>query len=386
MINILDDDILVDILTRVSAKSLDQIRYFSKYCFNMISDPYFVQQHNLHCSDYGFIIHEKPSNYSKNSTKYFIKMNDGSSGGKIGQQYNLSNVLKGNILACCNGLVLLQSCDKSILRVVNPTTKQQLKLQHFDLICNNREFYGFAFVPSTHEYKIARLHTESMDLKCELVVLNSSHDLQWRSIDGPSITMTKGFQYRPYSVGGVLYWIGYSQRMVLCLDVGAEKFYQTTLPDFISLSKGRIIGMGSFLCLLKYVAPDQLDIWILKNFRTGEWIKKREIFLPMQSKIIECLPIWISDNGELIVFRMKNKLWAYNVELHKWTKLPKKVGKFVFWGPHVSSIVSPKFIAKSTAATMYYSPKEARSIVEDTVPPDISHIVDNMALILDSDS
>ncbi|PIA49463.1 hypothetical protein AQUCO_01300341v1 [Aquilegia coerulea] len=338
MITNLDDDIVRDILTRLSAQSLDQLRYLSKNWFNMISDPYFVQQHNLRCSDYGFIIQEKPSTYK--NIKSFIKMNDG------GKYHNLSSVLTGNIRACCNGLVLLESYEKSKkskLRVVNPTTKQQVKLPQIDLTCI--EVYGFAFVASSNEYKVARLYTESMDLKCDILVLSSSQHFQWRSINAPSITMTKGFKYRPFSVGGVLYWIEYSQRVVLCLDVGAEKFYQTPLPDFISLSKGRIVGMGRFLCLLKYVAPDQLDIWILKDFRTGEWIKQREIF-NVESKIVECLPIWISDNGELIVFRMKSKLWAYNVELNKLTKLPKRVDKVEFWGPHVSSIVSPKFIPK----------------------------------------
>ncbi|KAF9593456.1 hypothetical protein IFM89_023273 [Coptis chinensis] len=337
----LSDDVMIKILTRLRAKELNQIRYVCKQWNNIIRDPYFIKQHSLN-SEYGVIVQISPGDDVR-----FINMK----GGNI-YEYNIDTILKGGIVATCDGLVLLQLDGLWSLKfyIINLTTRENLELP----LCSERpgrESYAIDYIPSRNEYKVARLlggeeGDSKWDLACEVLIVNGCDKLQWKSIDAPDVDMTKCFGYRPISVNGVVYWVEYPRHMVLCLDLSDDKFHQTPLPK-ISLSKGGFIGMGNYLSFLKYTAPEDLDVWVLKDFCKGEWVKQQTI--SVRSKIIECMPICSFENGDVIVFRKRKTLWAYNAKLQMWTKLGN-AERIYFWGSHMSSIVFPK--AQCTRSVM----------------------------------
>ncbi|KAF9593455.1 hypothetical protein IFM89_023272 [Coptis chinensis] len=48
--------------------------------------------------------------------------------------------------------------------------------------------------------------------------------------------------------------------------------------------------MGSFLSFIKYIPPDDLEIWVLKDFGKGEWIKQQR--LTVHSRWTVCAEFW----------------------------------------------------------------------------------------------
>ncbi|KAF5180488.1 hypothetical protein FRX31_029925 [Thalictrum thalictroides] len=154
--NMFSHDIMLDILSRLPAKSLMRFRSVSKSWNYLIrKDHFFI---NMHLSRTK-LQHEKIilTDYSLYSLDY----NQGSN--RLEQLIRPSSrlrqiIYRGHsfIWGSCNGLICTGGYLKKPLYIINPSTSEYRKLPYFnrrpDYSC-----YGFGYNPNTNDYVVVRL-------------------------------------------------------------------------------------------------------------------------------------------------------------------------------------------------------------------------------------
>ncbi|KAJ4953163.1 hypothetical protein NE237_029995 [Protea cynaroides] len=224
------------------------------------------------------------------------------------------------------------------IRVVNPVTKQYLKLPHHQPCSSSylsgyhpcssnfsKVHHGFAFVSSIGKFKVKVIYAEhdSQDYgNVECVILTSDcSNPKWRVIEGPPRVLNS------VSDGPI-------QLMVTCIGVLYIKM-------MLELGRDEIEGHLSN----SVIQPNGVvDIWILKDIiHGGQWVKQYSIICPfLLENPYRCIKVLSLRSEEITVFdygfdRYGDKmLYVFDVKLNK-LKMMNKINKFRFCSPHFNS-------------------------------------------------
>lgn len=107
-------------------------------------------------------------------------------------------------------------------------------------------------------------------LGCEIITVGSG---SWREICGPFFGLTQ--LKIPITANGVLHW-AVGREYFVSMDVGNERFCKTPFPN-CRLDSYHLLELGDSLSLASHVSLDRIELWALKDFQQGKWVKRLSI-------------------------------------------------------------------------------------------------------------
>ncbi|XP_010277838.1 PREDICTED: F-box protein At3g07870-like [Nelumbo nucifera] len=338
------EEIIFLILVNIPAHVLYGLRPVCKLWTKLISEPSFIDQH-LSRSESALL-----GQYRDPTKEWYILSTACLE--KKGEKFRVRDLsidlpYRFRICASCNGLILLDDIhhQSGDLFVGNPITKECVKIPANDRLSNSSYSfrYGFTFHPVTRDYKVLIFHMNKDFRMCEILTLGSA---TWRHV-----TVLEEFYPRTnehISTKGFLHYLTNSleeDKDYMCsIDTADETFHRTPLP--VCGRQDRLLECGGFLAFATRVdSTAQFDIWVLKDFCGGGWVKQHTVVLEgvkfaRKRSLSVIYPVGSLKDGKIIVFTDTISFYAADVEL----KIVKRIWKLRFAKllPHVNSLVSCK--------------------------------------------
>ncbi|OMO68791.1 hypothetical protein CCACVL1_19828 [Corchorus capsularis] len=311
-------DLLLDIFSRLPAKTLARFRCSSKTFLNHLTSPYFRQLHHQKSSKNPFLISLALSNQSadwrRSSTvlvrkDYVLSMIDhkGEPISQFHEKIEIDDRLSTKIflLPSHQNLVCLSSTNR--IYVFNPSKHEFVELPKGFNFDSRADMVGFGYVPSKDVYKVVRLfykvfdyHNYYYDVGVEILTIsnyngsNNNNIIQscssWRVLDGEDLCrfVVEG---KSVSVNGLIHWKindyccdrekGVEE--ILSFDLEDEKFLVLPFPRFaIEDASLQLVELRGNLwgSVSKFRGDDYImDMWVLKDFDKFDWVKEYSINL-----------------------------------------------------------------------------------------------------------
>ncbi|CAH8261214.1 unnamed protein product [Arabidopsis lyrata] len=356
--NVVDEeDVFMDILSRVSVKSIWSLKTLSKHWHGSISTTYFCKLQLAHSrKNPSFIVcptlETSMKLYSMDSRSFELSPLNTIDPSERSHGVSLYMISSFNGLICCVNVIFDEDVESKFfdlqIWICNPCTGETLLLPQGRPSFECEPCVGVAYSSNTSDYRIFRIfctgkkipeERESVEgyyvregyaYECEMF---SSSTGSWKNIGlVPCVPMDCGL--RPYKTGhicveGKVYWLVSLDEPGKILSVNLEgRFKVINLPEYEANQKGEdkitegthLINLKGSLALL-VLHPGSMDIWLLKdNGETYSWVPVPLLKYHIRIK---------DDELVLTVTSLKNKIicvtethWhIYNVDTGKWKKI-----------------------------------------------------------------
>ncbi|CAA7061258.1 unnamed protein product [Microthlaspi erraticum] len=235
----ISNDLLVEIFSRLPAKSIRRFRCVSKLWCSMYHCPYFTELfltrssarprllfavHEYHKDEWSFYSSPQPQNPNDKSSSLVVD---------VGFRLKFAKDTWSHFCGYASGLICFRRMsspseeDKGTVHVIcNPSTGQYEILPKLGGDKNNsRSFLGFD--PIDKQIKVLFVGADSSCYDGEFRILTlGTAKLSWKKIQCPSTHKTSSL--RGICIDGVLYYIAYDEtfykKMIVCFDVRSERF------------------------------------------------------------------------------------------------------------------------------------------------------------------
>ncbi|KAK6925363.1 F-box associated domain, type 3 [Dillenia turbinata] len=354
------NDIVMDILSGLHAKTLSNFRCVSKSWCNLISDPYFINLHrrrshgqkplllvsyydksHLQMTCYSYPNEKPPSVH--NQCEFQVD----------GEIVNIHSSPKGS-LACY--------CDNGIVHVCNPSTREHLALPKGSSANAWPPILGFAYLPLTNEYKVVHLFFvqggrevlfDDFEIRCEILTLNhkaNPESLSWKLVNGKCPYPVHEWNH-PAFANEALHWtlnpvyVSLYERgrpLIVSFDVRNEEFGVIEGPESCSWSDSLNSCVVELQGSLAFVASCwyekfRFGVWVMRDYNHRLWSKeftinmKRIDYFGDFNYLHDFLPIpkdMRNEDGEILL-ECRHKQYWYNIETESFTPvlLPAKHNK-----------------------------------------------------------
>ncbi|XP_074265075.1 uncharacterized protein LOC141587491 [Silene latifolia] len=320
-------EILQNIALMLPFTSIKMLRRSSKYWYNLLTDPKFVNLH-LRCSL------QKPPGYLFTAS------------------YDRRRRKKLNCY-----FVEESKAHLNTSKIFEYSAGEEVQVSGFSKPKNWSKLpsWFFGYSPSTNEYKILELRTrKTTDLPTSLAVgaITTLGSNLWRDIQDVPFPLNIFHYYRSFECQGNLFWMNGSN--LVSFDLASEKFHEIPGPprnlvditlDPENLMKETLVSMSH---TVGYVRDNRL--WVLENKIKGIWIKRYDFSGPPLSNYDRLTGI--SENGGVFghaeftmnVFSHDMGCTGFkvmNIELEKERKGRSSPRCVQCIAPHVRSLVSP---------------------------------------------
>jgi F-box interacting protein len=290
-------DLLLEILYRLTVKSLLILKCVCKPLNSIISDPKFAKDHLRlsQTSHYHLVI--CPIRYLDDEFFLYdyrlasVQKQDSFDG--ITTTFMLETMLRFPInpeesdvliINSCNGLICFKTSyedSNSDLVVGNPSTGKFKILPPLENLPQGKSKTGYSigYDGFSDTYKVVavtcyRFHKSDLFCKTQVRIYNSNTNFWKRIADFPSKIMSKPGWYDGIFVSGTINWViprdqdNDSSWVILSLDLGNESYEEILQPNFGLDEPLEILNSGIFkdcLCLLAHTNTF-LDIWVMKDY------------------------------------------------------------------------------------------------------------------------
>ncbi|KAM7487336.1 hypothetical protein LguiB_024820 [Lonicera macranthoides] len=311
----LPGDIMIDILSRLSVKSLMKFKCVSKSWYALVTNPNFViihlNQSNLNHSHSLLFLRRRELILS--TRVYFVSYNT------YHAYANLDIPYAGafETIGCFNGVLCLNTVDHKLFDthyfLFNPATREFKPIQGYTTTMHKSKrskfiSIGFGYDPMSNDYKMVRIErvhlvTGQLYYICEVYTLSTN---SWRMIDA-GINGTIMDESSLAFVNSYLHWKGNKNNIELLItfDVVNEVFGYIALPD--------VPPKPSQICCALRVWKDQLalvyhyydgddirfEMWVMEEYGVNESWNLKMVFGPSPGIM---LLLGSGKNGELIFF------------------------------------------------------------------------------------
>ncbi|WOH01060.1 hypothetical protein DCAR_0520439 [Daucus carota subsp. sativus] len=332
----LPSEILAEIFSRVSIKTILHCRRVCKRWLNILAEPYFVNLH-LSRSPAGLIIHQGLSQPNVDILK-MVELNDKADHHDIHHdplmKFMLGFGLEDSVMwlsGSINGLICLGS-EKTIC-ICNPITRECILIPDQEFIGKSCAtlHHGFGFVESSNQYKVVRFYKGrfsasegSEELGCEVYTLGTR---MWRNL-GHVPFFIDGYG-NGICVGGNLHWLGCQQEdqkesseseRLCTFDLDRESFQISAgpvVPQVDGYTTYRNLGvLGGCLCVCDNTPDLEFAIWVMKDYGVTEsWSKEiiiRTDFLFEGMLDEEVYPLKVLKDGTIIMYCGEFQLFTYH--------------------------------------------------------------------------
>ncbi|KAL3617101.1 hypothetical protein CASFOL_039495 [Castilleja foliolosa] len=288
----LPEDILIEIFSRMPAKSVGKCRCLSRSWRTLLSTPDFIKSHLAQekiCPHDNLILNESHLLYSISAVAIVTTVEDEATmSRRIGLPANWQSVVSS-----CDGLVLLENLlNENFL--VNPVTLSMARIPTCPLELENDGYstLGFGYDSLADDYKIGYL---PCDYKNDVSKRGSTGTFMgvysvklgaWKTVECPP------YLYSAYShgafVNGAIHWLAAKSKVgklgnwcVSALNLACETFFEIPIPIPSCKEKYlRIVCLRGCLCVFNLLADGMTDIWIMENYDVaGDWIKSYHVYL-----------------------------------------------------------------------------------------------------------
>ncbi|KAG7598844.1 F-box associated domain type 3, partial [Arabidopsis suecica] len=277
------NDLILDILSRLPAKSIQRFRCVSKLWKSMLSQSYFTELFlnksssrprllfvGKQDSDWLFFSSPQPQNLDEKSSLVVADCHM-----KFSKDINPYNC------TYASGLIYFHNTDNDAVRVIcNPSTGQYAILPLPERRTHRHSYSYLGFDPIDKEFKVLLISTSkciaSSDIDHYILTLGTEK-LRWRKIQCPFTHLPL---WNRICINGVLYYLALSERRyyaVVCFDVRSEKFKLVELEYRLDCRICGLINYKGKLCgvNLKYAYyggfPLELRMWVLEDVEKEEW-------------------------------------------------------------------------------------------------------------------
>ncbi|XP_059629350.1 F-box/kelch-repeat protein At3g06240-like [Cornus florida] len=340
---ILLDEVMIDILSRLPAKSLCRFKCVSKSWFALISSPHFAKTHlnrsiNNKCERL-FLISDSPDSlYSIDCTEASI--NDAVIATKLDFPKIEHQELLNYILASCNGLLLV-SDEEDTKFLLNPSTRESKKVPNFLFVVDSSTrccMYGFGYDSAADTMlkililimimimMMMMMMMILMIVMMIMIMVTMNHScLSPKTVKRiVQIHLIQDFPYNHSSlmpnsgvfVNGSIHWLTFKcldeSLVIAAFDVSDEKFRDILAPSsFEECNISSDLGvLGGCLCKLICDSDSQADLWVMKEYGVTESWTKFTISLPTYN--VE--PLCLLPDREILLEMDGDKLVAYNAK------------------------------------------------------------------------
>ncbi|CAL9013462.1 unnamed protein product [Prunus brigantina] len=327
----LNNDVLVEILSRLPSKSLLRLQCVCKSWRALISDSHFVMKHLIHaeatCS-----INNSLTLFLSSTRLYSIvsigldKDHVHVANRELDLPVKIPDILITRIVGSCNGLICLQVNCTNIV-IWNPCTGHSKLLPKPYYLLSGFLFFGFGYDSTTDDYKVIRGSRTALSKETLVEVFSLRTNSWWRRSNkdhGYVCLNGKGCFFN-----GALYWVELQWAggprpigsRILSFDLAEEKFQETVSLPYLGKEENYVFaGIGvSRNSLFVYSDPmgSDLRIWVMKEYRVREsWAEPIEIYLGqiLQDEVDESFlrPLCILESGEVLLDYNRNILVLYN--------------------------------------------------------------------------
>ncbi|XXG88679.1 hypothetical protein AAC387_Pa12g0866 [Persea americana] len=214
------------------------------------------------------------------------------------------------IMGACNGLLCFSAyAIGGPAFVSNPITRECLMLPSEESLYKYAHISGFGFALAKKEYKVVRMVSKCpMERiqddglwKAEIYTLGTS---AWRQLKNvPASNAAYLFcKFSDVLVNGSLHWFRRPARrslLIFSLDMDREEFGVVPAPKFRSIGMIRLMAWKGFLTLVHKLRDSSLQIWVMKkynverswtiqfNVRWASWFHIRSNYWPFDDGSLE---------------------------------------------------------------------------------------------------
>ncbi|KAH0771582.1 hypothetical protein KY290_015563 [Solanum tuberosum] len=319
----IQEEIVMDMLSRLTVKSLFRFKCVSNSWKALICEPSFKKQHLNHAKNDKLLV----LRIAKDSNVFFYCssllttttphqiVRDVQESVCVPQcvpgYYDIYNYhLYGN----CNGLFLIGIKHKRFL--CNPSTRESILLpSHWDKFFHGY-IHGMGYDPTSDDYKVVHIPEEDEKAPTEILSLKTG---SWRKIYGGDCSLQSGNMECLTLLRGSFHWLTYSVDSMFSLisfNISNEVFgglplskEMPLLCDTIEQGVTVLSGMLSVNFLYEEEDATVFDLWVMKEYGMEEsWTK---LFTMRDSRdayeVLPVVPKYIFADGELL-FRSDRRI------------------------------------------------------------------------------
>ncbi|KAF8016308.1 hypothetical protein BT93_H1729 [Corymbia citriodora subsp. variegata] len=367
------EDIIIDILLRLPAKSLTRFKSVCKRWWSLISDPGFAKSHLQRLKSGDLIPSQRIfiadiCDICGNDDRSYIATIDyealDSGEGHMVVPHRIKPFWDSlDVVGSCDGLVCFLCCD--IFIIYNPTTREYNELPSSDLIedyeyvylhNDHSTFYGFGYDPQSDDYKVVEgIH----DYLLWTAAIYSFKSRSWRRIYLPKeeesrfVVYDNGVYWK-----GALHWhirMWYSTATaIISLDLSEEEFnWVLSVPEVDEDRRLMDLGIhgtslfiyGTGCCpSTRRSIVSRIEAWITDEYRQGgSWTKWFSVdCLPSFGDIT---PLAYTRSGRIVFLINLNRVILFNPENNTYKDYPIGMDKFLQLNHavYLETLVSPYF-------------------------------------------
>ncbi|KAM5551876.1 F-box protein CPR1-like, partial [Rosa sericea] len=282
--NFLCEDILINILARLPAKSLVRFMCVCKSWSNLIGSSSFITTHlnrNIKNHDHLYLI---DCHYYRVGRAFISLLSNDTFEQCLELQHPSWTKERFRVYGSSNGLVCISDqnwSSTSSICIWNPSIRKSISLPKTSCIPDHsclfsRSYLSFCFHPNHNDYKVVKMLHEWKKRSMEVEVYSLSTN-SWKVIEiTPWFNSTWNFIGHEVC-NGIVYWLIFEDYYrIMSFDTGSEKFDELVVPDPISPVDGDVIIQlyKETICLLQ--GNKDVDLWVLQE---GSFQRPRTIFL-----------------------------------------------------------------------------------------------------------
>ncbi|XP_076912558.1 F-box/kelch-repeat protein At3g06240-like [Bidens hawaiensis] len=356
-------DILIDILSRLPAKSLGQFKSVSKYWLSLISSEEFIKFHHRRAlfdtntnHSRGFVIsthslhsinYESPSCYEgidDDNSRAIISLTD---------PFEKESVIEKKLGSSCYGLIFSVCFDDCIL-LWNPTTeKTRVILDPLTPFPDATRFYGLGYEFSMDDYKLvsASRSISSNSISCQVFNLKVG---SWRTVQTSHMSINDPNMIGSFS-NGAIHWIvrhrahddGLKNReAILSFDIKDEVFMDIVLPNGGENEQSgfRCLGdwKGCLYAVYGGVNGVDVDVWVMKEFGVeSSWSKVIKLDWIRFDCDYVMTPVCFTHEDDVVIDLDSWDLVRFNVKDNTITRFKKCSTDWYLWVVYSENLVSP---------------------------------------------
>ncbi|KAL3726858.1 hypothetical protein ACJRO7_031715 [Eucalyptus globulus] len=323
------EDIVVDILLRLPAKSLVRFKCVCKRWRSLISDRAFANSHlqRLKAGDLipsqRFII--SGCNGSLKTVDYEA-LDDGGGEGRMVVPHGIKPLWEPRIVGSCDGLVCLLGPSNFV--IYNPTTRECIELPGPNFVDRVRlsGVSGFGYDSQSDDYKLVADASSSSDENWKLAIFSLKSG-SWRSIELPFQEEFNELTGQGVYWKGALHWHVYvlcmydkREGVIMSFDLLEEKFHEVLPVPVPEVDEDIcLLGLGihgANLFIYNCTHDRRIEGWITDEYGRGaSWTK---LFSVDCSAIInldrdfEQTPLAYTSSGKIVIWMDTKRMIMFN--------------------------------------------------------------------------
>ncbi|CAA7047990.1 unnamed protein product [Microthlaspi erraticum] len=338
--NTIPNDLIIEILLRLTSKTIAICRCVSKQWNSFLGTPYFTESFLIRSSArprilFTFEVGDKwhicsspqPQNLDKELTHVAADYHMSLS--RHSHRENCQSV-NGFICLIDKGMLTKKRDAARVPVLCNPSTGQHVTLPKVKARNNDlRSFFGYD--PVNKQYKVLCMtvtnYRQVNSREHQVLTLGKGKKLSWRKIEC-------SFPHYPddnsdgICINGVLYYMARSvhdyTRLIACFDVRSEEFSLLNMPvsEFRSLPFSALVNYKGKLGAVNFNGSHG-ELWVLESAEKEKW-SKHVFVMPDKGFHHTIKSTWATDRDEIAWVRtLKSSLCVYYSNLE--TKSVRRV-------------------------------------------------------------